>query len=394
MTRVKSHLKQINNTFFIFLFLLITANTIYCQNYSVYKSKIDTAFVSTRLGYEKKISVLLPNDWQKNNPKQYPLIIIFDQQNKRSHNQIINTIDYLTASEQMPRAIIISIESDNSRRISEAKSPKSSTSGKAHLNEKFLFEEVIALAESKYKANSFRLLIGHSWYGHFTTAMFTKYSDSLSAVIALDPFFNQKNVSLMDSISALKTHNIIHTKYYRYAIGKDYPEDYASIKTAEKQFKNSKIDIKGTYFPRAFHHAVPGLGIAEALYDIFEYWSIEQFAFFEPLNSSIDVFFQSKQNVKNHYGTNLDFSLGILNGKGWFFYNNNDYKNAIEAWELLLLSYPNFSEGYLYIMDAQMVLNQDITDTIERFNASLANSQFYSEKEKNDLIKELESLKK
>lgn len=384
--------KQTNNAFFLILLMIISLNTLFGQDFSIYKSKIDTSFVSSYLGYEKKFSIILPNDWQKSNSKKYPLIIVFDQQNKRSHNQIIKTIDYLTASEQMPRSIIISIESDNSRRINEAKSPKSSSNGKAHLNEKFLFEEIITIAESEYKANSFRLLIGHSWYGHFTTSMFTKNIENLSAVIALDPFFNQKNVSLIDSIYALNNHKVKHTKYYRYAIGKDYPMDYTAIKTAEKENKNSKISIKGTYFPKAFHHAVPGLGIAEALYDIFEYWSIQQYAFFGPSNNSTDMFFQSIINLKNHYGTHLDFSLGILNGKGWYFYNKKDYENAIEAWEVLMMSYPNFSEGYLYIVGAKILLNEDITKTIERFNKSLAKSELYSEKEKKDLIKELESL--
>jgi enterochelin esterase-like enzyme len=72
------------------------------------------------LGYEKKISIILPDNWQNNNQKKYPLIIVFDRQNYRSHNHIINTIDYLTASDQMRRSIIISIESDNSKRINEA----------------------------------------------------------------------------------------------------------------------------------------------------------------------------------------------------------------------------------------------------------------------------------
>ena len=57
-------------------------------------------------------------------------------------------------------------------------------------------------------------------------------------------------------------------------------------------------------------------------------------------------------------------------------------------------SYPNFSEGYLYIIDAQVQLNQDISDSIEEFNDSLAQSDIYSENEKKELIKELENLKK
>ncbi len=378
-----------NKIFLSFFLTIFISQILFGQEYSVYKSKIDTSFVSSHLGYEKKISILLPDDWQNNNEKKYPLIIVFDRQNIRSHNQIINTIDYLTASEQMPRSIIISIESDNSRRINEAKSPISSESGKAHLNEKYLFNEIINLAESKFKASQFRVLIGHSWYGHFTTSMFTKNIDNLSAVIALDPFFKQKNISLIDSISTLNNLEIKHTKYFRYSIGKDYPEDYRAIENAKNENTNSKIDIKGSYFPRAFHNAVPGLGIGEALYDIFEYWSIQQYTFFNPSNKSVDVFTELKNNIINHYGNNLNFSLGVLNGKAWGFYNEEEYLKAITVWNELMNQYPSFSEAYLYIIDAQQQLRLDTSKTKIKFKQSLQLSQYYSQEEKKELLSEL-----
>ena len=378
-----------NKTFLSFVLTVFISQFLIGQEYHVYTSKIDTSFVSSHLGYEKRISIVLPDDWQNNNQKTYPLIVVFDRQNNRSHNHILHTIDYLTAAEQMPRSIIISIESDNSRRINEAKSPVSSKSGKADLNEKYLFEEIIPLAESKFKASPFRILIGHSWYGHFTTSMFAKNIDDLSAVIALDPFFKQKNVSLIDSILALNTLEMKHTKYYRYAIGKDYPEDYKDIESAKNKITNPKIDIKGTYFPKAFHNAVPGLGIGEALYDIFEYWSIQQYAFFRPSNKRVDVFTELKNNMIGHYGNDLDFSLGVLNGKGWGFYNEEEYLKAIQVWNELLDQYPSFSEVYLYIIDAQQQLQLDTSQTKIKFKESLQRSQYYSQEERKELLSEL-----
>jgi hypothetical protein len=372
-----------------FFLTFFVCQIIFGQEYNVYKSKVDTSFVSSYLGYEKKISILLPDDWQSNNQKKYPLIIVFDRQNQRSYNHIINTIDYLTAAEQMPRSIIISIESDNSKRISEAQNPISSKSGKAHLNEKYLFNEVINLAESKFKASQFRVLIGHSWYGHFTTSMFTKNIDNLTAVIVLDPFFKQKNVSLIDSISALNNLEIKHTKYFRYSIGKDYPEDYRNIEFVKNENKNLKINIQGTYFPKAFHNAVPGLGIAEALYDIFEYWSIQQYNFFSPSNKSADIFTELKNNMINHYGNNLDFSLGVLNGKGWGFYDEEELLKAITVWNELINQYPSFSEAYLYIIDAQQHLKLDTSKTKIKFKESVQLSQYYSQEEKKGLLSEL-----
>ena len=58
----------------------------------------------------------------------------------------------------------------------------------------------------------------------------------------------------------------------------------------------------------------------------------------------------------------------------------------------MVKSYPNFSEGYLYIIDAQKQLKKDFSLTATRFKNSIIKSDIYSEKEKEELLKELENL--
>ena len=91
----------------------------------------------------------------------------------------------------------------------------------------------------------------------------------------------------------------------------------------------------------------------------------------------------------NHYGNNLDFSLGVLNGKGWSFYNEQEYLKAIKVWNELINQYPSFSEAYLYIIDAQQQLKLDISKTKIKFKESLQLSQYYSQEEKKELLSEL-----
>lgn len=378
-----------NKNYLLLLCILLTSQLILGQEYYKYKPKIDTSFVSSYLGYEKKISITLPEDWQQNSKKKYPLIVIFDRQNKRSHDQIIHTIDYLTANDQMPLSIIVSIESDRYKRTNEARSLLTDTKGKSHLTERYLFQELIPFAESKLRASKFRVLIGHSWFGHFTTSMFAKNSNKLNAVISLDPFFKQKNVSLTDSIAKLSLSELKYNKYYRYTIGKDYHEDFISIIAVQNKNSNQRLDIDGKEFRNAFHNAIPGLGIGQALYDVFEYWSTQQLEFFNHTNKRVDIFSQLEQNILKHYGTNINFSLGILNGKGWGLYNENEYVKAIKVWEKLLEQYPHFSESYLFIIDAKQQLKMDTTLIEEKFKESLDQSDYYSESEKKELLSEL-----
>ncbi len=375
----------------LILTLNFIANHIGAQKYETYRKLIDTTFVSTNLGFEKNITVTVPFEWQANIDKDFPLIIIFDQQNPRSHSYMINTIDYLTINDQMPASVIISIESEQQYRYWETLHIESNPKGKATENERFLFEEIIPLAEEKFHASAFRLFIGHSRYGYFTTSLFMSKINELNAVISISPFFTQKKVNLVDSISELNNVSLNSTKYFRYAIGNDYPDDFYQMDSILEFKSNKRFNAKGVLFERAYHNVTPGLTIAQSLYEIFEYWSENQNKYFDNSNKGPDIISGLEKNIYKHYGSNLNFSIGILNGKGWYFFNESKFEKAIMVWEKLLEDYPNFSEGYLAIIQAQSKLNQDNTNTIEAFKKNLENSDFYSESEKLGLLHEFKN---
>ncbi|PQJ82821.1 alpha/beta hydrolase-fold protein [Polaribacter glomeratus] len=374
---------------FIILFLIFT-ESILSQNYESYKKLIDTTIFSSHLGYTKDISIIVPKHWQKDIDKTYPLTIIFDKQNTRSHEFIINTIDYLTINDQIPSTIIVSVKSDTMKRTRETLHKATSFDGQAEENELFIFNELIPLIEEKYKASKFRMFIGHSRYGYLTTYLFEKRLKDLNAVISLSPFFTtQKNINLSDSIIAVNSYNGKFTKYYRYGIGNDFPDEFKLMEKSLKFINNKLIDAKGVLFQEAHHNSTPGLIAPTALYDVFEYWSNQVNNFFSIRNKDVNQLTIASQNIKNHYGQELRASIGILNGKGWEFFNDKQFEKAIVVWEILLNEYPNFSEGFLNIIWAQEELNLDTKTTLKKLIKSLNNSEFYSESEKKEILKEL-----
>jgi predicted alpha/beta superfamily hydrolase len=328
----------------IFLFSLLNTS-LFAQNFERYKKLKDTVIKSTNLGFDKNISITVPIEWQKGTKNKFPIIIIFDRQNKRSHNYIINTIDYLTSNEQIPSTVIISVESERFR-YSETSYKISDSSGLALENEKFIFEELIPLAEKNFNASSFRTLIGHSRYGYFTTALFNTRINSLNAVISLSPYFIYENTDLTDTISQLNKQSFNYKKYYRFVIGNDYPEQFNKMDSVLKKLNNPFLDIKGHHFKEADHNVTPGLLISTALYEIFEYWAAVQSKYRSNDQNVLGLKPTLDREIIAHYGVKLNLSLGILNGKGWGFYNAKQYENAIEAWNIMLETYPNFSQGY------------------------------------------------
>lgn len=230
---------------YLLLFILtLTTFSKFAQNYERYKKLDDNVIRSTHLNFDKNISVLVPKEWQKETTNKFPLIVVFDRQNKRSNDYILHTIDYLTSNVQIPSAIIISVESEQRYRYIETQYKTSDPFGIALENEKFLFEELIPLAEKEYHANAFRLFIGHSRYGYFTTSLFCSRTNDLNAVISMSPFFVQDNVNLTDSIIKLNQLTFRCKKYYRFGIGNDYPEDFSKMASVTKNMHNPLLDIK------------------------------------------------------------------------------------------------------------------------------------------------------
>lgn len=376
---------------FLFIFTLLSSS-LFAQDYERYKKLKDTIISSTNLGFEKKISVIVPVEWQKGIKNDFPLIIVFDKQNKRSNNYILNTIDYLTSNEQIPSSVIISVESEQRYRYIETQYKISDPNGRALENEKFIFEELIPLAERDFKASSFRILIGHSRYGYFTTSLFKSRINDLNAVISMSPFFVQKNTDLTHSISELNKRSYQYKKYYRFGIGNDFPEDFNTMDSIIKSIHNPFLDIKGYRFKEADHNTTPGLLINTSLYEIFEEWYATQSRYISSKQIDLNIKKTLDKEIQSNYGVKLNFSLGILNGKGWYFYNEKQYNKAIEAWKILLHSYSNFSETYLNIIKAKIKLKQSYSETVNEFNKSLGNSEFYTEKEKKQLEIELQEI--
>lgn len=375
------------------LLTLIINLTVQAQQHERYRHLSDTTLVSKHLGFPKNITVTVPIEWQPDIDKTYPLIIIFDRQNRRSHDYIIRTIDYLTSNEQMPSSVIMSVESTPENRIRETLHLASDARGMAVETERFVFEELIPLAERKFQASKFRLLIGHSRYGYFTTSLLSSKTDDINAIISLSPFFGQKNVNLVDSLKTLMAQSLEHSIFYRYGIGNEFPDDFEKMDAALKSNTNPRFDAKGTHFREADHNVTPGLIVGGALYDIFEKWSEIQAKYISNDDLDLGDIGKLDQEIVETYGEPIPFALGILNGKGWHFYNLGQFGQAAEAWELLVERYPNFSEAYLYIIDAMISANKDASKARAQFLESISASRLYSPEEKIELMVEFERMK-
>lgn len=387
-------MNKISLSFLIWAFCFLSASQ--AQTYERYKHLLDTAIHSSNLDYQKKISITVPAEYQKGIDFQFPLIIVFDLHLERMQEYTLRSIDYLTSTLSMPSAIVIGVESgEGMKRYYETQFLASDPKARGEKNEAFLFDELIPFAQENLKASDFVLVIGHSRYGYFTTYLFGKRMAELNGVISMSPFFTQKNVNLVDSLVAqTRASELAHQVYYRFAIGNDYPEDYALMDSAltNGYLQNQNLNIEGKLYPQAFHNGTPGLLIAGALYDVFEFWAQNQNHFFPYGKSDISIIPQLQDSIAQHYGKPLPFSMIALNGKGWEFYGEGHYEKAIAIWRVLLSQYPNLAEFYLYIASAQKEMKLPFDEALNQFYEQMTGSTAYNDEERLELEGEAKNL--
>lgn len=384
----------------LLLLALLSLTGSNAQEFDIYKTELDTSIYSTHLQYEKKIQLLTPWCWDPGSGNAYPLVVIFDMQNSSNYSYLLHTIDYLAGFGQIPAFMVLGIEAgEGVNRLIETSLHRDKSKGLE--NERFLYEELFPFLEENYGFNGEVVLIGHSRYGFYTTYLLTKHAAELMAVISISPFFIEKNTNLITETKAqIYAQDFDHHLYYAFSVGDsiiDTPDFYGMRDTLEAMALSEEDTFHALpyEFPTAWHITMPGLTVNQALYDIFYFWHERQMAFYRTEEKDVaGLYVQHQQEIAAHYGTPLDYNLGVLNGTGWRFYGQGRYEEAIQCWHILARAYPDFSEAYYYIALAYKDLGN--AGQMEAFKqkalSTIPRSKFFTEEEKAATLEELKNL--
>lgn len=388
-----SHLRSMRLLYMICFWVAVSG--VSAQSFESYRTLCDTTLYSEELGYARGAEILVPFNWQKEYPAAYPLLFIFDKQNDRSYRHMLHSIDYLTTNNQMPACIVVGMDAGEGRnRYLETQLIRADSNGRMESNERYILDDLIPHLQQFYQAGDFILLAGHSRYGYFVTHMLAAYPETINAAIAISPFFRQKEVQLVDSLMISKAGTFPWAQYFCSSMGNDFQSDRETLDSAmlQKKIVKPNLVVRSSNFPQAGHTATPGLTFGQDLYAIFEYWSESQHTYLNDANANPILIEPLMNDNAVHYGVDIPFSLGILNGKGSYFFFEEDYEKAMEVWTYMMQFYPNFSEGWLYIAECKIALTQNWDAERELFLNSISISVIYSDAEKSALRDYLQEL--
>jgi predicted alpha/beta superfamily hydrolase len=161
-------------------------SNIHAQSGYAYTEKKDSLFSET-LKENRPLSVYLPEGYDKENTK-YPVIYIIDGETRCTH--AVPTVRFISSEGLMPKAIVIGIPNVNRNRdflpgINQDPSVRDSADNFL----KFITAELFPYIEKQYRAESYRILIGHSYGGLFAMYALLSQPDAFGAYIMIDPSF-------------------------------------------------------------------------------------------------------------------------------------------------------------------------------------------------------------
>lgn len=386
-------------TTFVLFCLLLTFFAVGQTESDYYQSPQDTTLLSKYLGEKRSISIILPKSFSKTKPTKFPLIVVFDRQNKRIFRQTFEAINYLVSFDEMPEAVIIGISTENNQKRFLETSLKSSTPAAIGENLiRFLYDEVIPWAEAELNCGSNRIFIGHSRFGYFSSYLLAHKLNDLTGVISLSPFFVQPNVNIVDTLKTrLVTSKLSHTVYYRFVTGDSTTDtqDYTLMKKFLTKSKPVKyFNWKGLAYYNAKHMAVPGVGVMPSLLEIFDFWSDEMTKVLQSNQPfTAEVYNSFKKKIKSHHGDDIGLGLSVLNGIGYKFYNVQAYHEARTAWLILLQEYPMFTDAYLNIAGSYSKEGNRTAASgfYEKAKKELSSNTFYTKEQRLEMLAEIES---
>lgn len=237
----------------------------------VFSQKTTETFVSTQLGESRQITIGLPDSYEKNPNKKYPILVLLD--GDYLFDPFYGALNYGAYWEDMPETIIVGInQNTNEERIDDSNydDGNSLPSGKGANFFAFIGGELLPHIEKKYRVAPFRIIAGHdTTAGYLNFFLFKDYS-VFNAYISLSPeLVPEMDTRIPERFAALK-----QPLFYYQSTGdgdiKDILESVNKLDTNIKTANNPLINYKYDSFKGASHYSSVLHSIPNALYQIFD----------------------------------------------------------------------------------------------------------------------------
>lgn len=270
-------------TLLIAFFIILNA-----QSQAIYKT-----LNSEKLGSERQIKIQLPRNYNPDEKRTYPLIVVLD--GDYLFEPVAGNIDYQSYWEDIPDCIVVGINQADTRPedlLYDEENYFPTASG-AQFYE-FITAEVLPYVEKTYNASNFRIIFGHDQSANFINYFLFKGEPIFRAYVAFSPEFAPEMTNRLEERLSQLTQE---TFYYLATAEADIKALRATTLEADSvisKIENEKLIYNFDDFDDANHYALVGRGIPKALNEIF--------SLFKPINAK-----EYREKILTDEGSPFDY---------------------------------------------------------------------------------------
>jgi predicted alpha/beta superfamily hydrolase len=275
----------------VVLFISIGFNSVESFGQEVEKVQIGTKFKmhSNFLNEERMYTVGLPKSYHTS-LKDYPILVILDgDEHFLGVSGIVDQMNQGRSQGHIPELIIIALSNTDRTRdftptnsitfLDGSQKPQyQQTSGGSAAFLKFLEKELLVAVEKKYRTNSYKTLIGHSYGGLLTGLSYLSKESTFDSYLAIDPSFWWDNQIIIKKMDAVKTEVLKAKKMYissayshktwdKFVLNRK-PQDLFFAKLQDRSLTSPNLKIQ--YFEEEDHWTVPAISLYHGLKFIYQ----------------------------------------------------------------------------------------------------------------------------
>ena len=141
---------------------------------------------SQKLGETRQIKIQLPRNYEENQDKRYPVVVVLD--GDYLFEPVAGMVDYYSYWEDAPEMIVVGINQDGIRMQDTYYSEQNFLpEGKGAKFFEFIGMELLANLDQKYRTANFRIIVGHDFTSNFINYYLLKQNPIFQGYINLSP---------------------------------------------------------------------------------------------------------------------------------------------------------------------------------------------------------------
>lgn len=372
----------------IFLFLLSHLSIAQVNSPDIVIGKKKTIH-STILDEKRELLIYVPNSYQTNSYKRYPVIYLLDA--GTLFTSFSGVVDRLSndASPQIPEMIVVGITTSQNR-MRDA-SPTKSLIGYRGIQEdglevtggavnflKFIETELIPHIDSNYRTNSYRTFVGYSFTGlPVLHSLFTQKNLFNSYLVIDFSAWWDNQVTLKNFNSFLKYYKgekpvDIFMSTEERVLNDVYPAKVNATWTFMKTFKknhpvNIHCEIKKYKYREENHHSMPLISFIDGLKYIFRGHMIH----YDEMYNNPELIKLKFDALSKRLGVTITLREDLVNYFGYqFLYTHRDIRKALFYFKMNTENYPLSSNAFDSLGEAYMI-NGDKANAIENYEKAI-----------------------